>query len=157
MVGSIHASIVFVKHIPNNNNNNGIIISCNASVNNNKKVDDLIHHMRKNNADGQYEKALGYLRRLKDPKLSDLVQFMGIDKGSNYALLKNEINREDKNNTAAKILEDARTANNKEQLKTLLDLKAKDAAIRGELFVDELMASIAEDYKQEEEGEEDDD
>ena len=46
--------------------------------------------------------------------------------------------------------------NNKEQLKTLLDLKAKVAAIRGELFVDELMASIAEDYKQEEEGEEDD-
>jgi len=45
-------------------------------------------------------------------------------------------------------------ADNKAELKTLLELKAKVAAIRGELFVDELMASIAEDYKQEEEGDE---
>ena len=49
---------------------------------------------------------------------------------------------------------DRMEADNKAELKTLLELKAKVAAIRGELFVDELMASIAEDYKQEEEEEE---
>lgn len=45
-------------------------------------------------------------------------------------------------------------AENKAELKILLALKAKVAAIRGEPFVEELMASIAEEYKQEDEEEE---
>jgi hypothetical protein len=45
-------------------------------------------------------------------------------------------------------------AENKAELKALLALKAKVAAIRGEPFVEELMASIAEEYKQEDEEEE---
>lgn len=44
-------------------------------------------------------------------------------------------------------------AENKAQLETLTALKAKVAAIRGESFVEELVASISEEYKQEEEEE----
>ena len=43
---------------------------------------------------------------------------------------------------------------NKEELNTLEELKSKVASIRGEPFVDELVATLAEEYKQEEEEDE---
>ena len=45
-------------------------------------------------------------------------------------------------------------AENKEELVRLEELKAKVAAIRGETFVEELVASIAEEFKQDEDEEE---
>lgn len=104
-----------------NNNKDGNFDKLRNYLNNNKKIEDLLAHMRKNNSDGKYDVALDYLRRIKDPKTSELIQFIALDKQGNYEALKAEIAKEDQIVTVPKLLEEARRADSKGSMKPLLD------------------------------------
>jgi hypothetical protein len=97
-----------------------------AYLNGNKRIEDMAHWMRKNNADGQYEKVLAYLRRLKDPKTTDLVHIVSLDKGPHVDPLKAKLAEEDKAMTVPKLMQDIKKANDKGQYTPLLDFAAKE-------------------------------
>lgn len=70
----------------------------------NKKIDDLIGFMRSNNQDGKYDKPLMYLKKMDNPQLTDLVQFLQLNSDPVYDELRNEINKEDENEPVMKVL-----------------------------------------------------
>lgn len=91
-----------------------------AHLNGDKKIDNLIVFMRQNNKDGKYDRALGNIKRLKTPKMSDLINFLQIDKNNDYSDLKKEINKEDDDLTSDKLITLAHSSNENGKLNNLL-------------------------------------
>ena len=95
------------------NNKEGTFDVLKSQLDGQKKVDQLMQWMRKHNSDNSFEKILTYLRRLKDPKMSDLIHIMSLDKGEHLGDLTAEVNREDGTLTVDKLIDDIRAANGK--------------------------------------------
>ena len=108
------------------NKTNAVYPDLKVVVDEEKKIDDLMKYMKKNNKDGKFEKALAYLRQLRDPKLSDLMHFINTDKHGNYDNLIKEVNKEDAVLTPRQLLNVAKVLNANGQFDELLGFAEKE-------------------------------